>query len=142
MVEGHTGSKPSVQTSQVASSSQKPQAEASGRADDTRGSGADSTSDAFQEELARQLAESMESLVRELSGDANSAANSSEEERRKRQEAFEKMLIGELDASNSSQSLPVDPSQNAQEDEFQASILQAMEKLKASDSTLHVRCTT
>lgn len=97
----------------------------------------DATSDEFQEELAKQLAASMESLVRELSGETP-AVGLSEEDSRKRQEAWEKMLIGELEGSPSSQTQTGSSSQKAHEDGFQASILQAMDKLKASDSTLHV----
>lgn len=99
------------------------------------------------DDLAKQLAEDMEKLMRELSEGHNGPVP---EEEKKRQEAWERMLIEGMnglgvddmldrnsrdkspESSSASQKKPVD--------DFQASILQAMDKLKESDSTLHVSC--
>ncbi|KAI5119551.1 hypothetical protein M0805_008537 [Coniferiporia weirii] len=88
--------------------------------------------DQLPEELAKQLAEGMESLMRELSG--NHHAPSSEE--RKRQEDWEKMLIDGMNGIgvNEPPSEGLSPPQQSHEDAFQARILQAMEKLKDSES--------
>lgn len=95
----------------------------------------------FPEDVARELAEGMEKLMRELSGGAGAGASSEDpEEARKRAQAWEKMLV---DGMNGTHEDTLGPEQRPKagpstEDAFQASILQAMEKLKNSDSALHV----
>ncbi|KAL5532238.1 PEX19 [Sanghuangporus sanghuang] len=94
--------------------------------------------------LAKQLTEGMESLMRELAEAHHGPPN---EEERKRREAWEKTLIDGMDnvgtdelLDRSSRAKPSElPGSTSEKtvDEFQSSILQAMEKLKDSDSTLH-----
>ena len=84
--------------------------------------------------------------MRELSGGAGGGASSEDpEEARKRSEAWEKMLVDGMNGVNV-QDDALGPDQrrkggaegSSSDDAFQASILQAMEKLKNSDTSLHV----
>ena len=99
------------------------------------------------DELAKQLAEGMESFMRRLAEEHPDQAP--DEGERKFQEAWEKMLIDGMNNmgsdgllgpdSTDKSSEPADSTSKKSLDDFQASVLQAMEKLKDSDSTLHVR---
>ena len=99
--------------------------------------------DEIPEDLAKQLAESMESFMRELAG--SQAAPAASEEEKKLREEWEKMLIegmNGLDVEDSTTSSKPNstsgPNAGPGEDEFQKSIRAAMEKLKNSDSALNV----
>ncbi|EJD08510.1 Pex19-domain-containing protein [Fomitiporia mediterranea MF3/22] len=132
----------------------------SSRADNAQpalGSTADTTgipSGQLPDELAKDLADGMEALMREL---AEGQTGQISEEDRKRKEAWEKMLIEGMDGMVDNELLgrnerdkPSTENENAggsssskkAVDDFQASILQAMEKLKDSDSTLHTDAST
>lgn len=95
------------------------------------------------EDLAKELAEGMEKLMREMSGGATAG---DAEEALKRQEAWEKMLVDGLNGASADDVLGPEQRQKdgstsqgpKAEDAFQASILQAMEKLRTSDTALHV----
>lgn len=99
------------------------------------------------EDLAKQLAESMESFMRELAG---TQAEPVKEEELKLRGEWEKMLIEGMNGisvderSANSSSVPASGAPSGStaggDDEFQKSIRAAMEKLKSSDSALHV-CT-
>lgn len=131
--------KPETTKSQAASSVQ-PTKEASGstssstQATDPK---PDESSE-LPEDLAKQLAESMESFMRELAG---TQAEPVKEEELKLREEWEKMLIEGMNGisvderSANSSSASGAPSGD---DEFQKSIRAAMEKLKSSDSALNV----
>ena len=100
--------------------------------------------DTMPEDLAKELAEGMEKLMRELAGSSSSPAPEDAEEARKRAEAWEKLLVDGMDGAgpssdpNTRRKVGTEKS-GSPEDAFQASILQAMEKLKNSDTALHVR---
>ena len=92
----------------------------------------------------------MKKLIDELSEEGTHGPTSEEE--RKRQEAWEKMLVEGMSGmgvddllDRNSRDKPAEGSSSSQKqpvDDFQKSILEAMEKLKQSDSTLHVSTPT
>ncbi|KAH8107287.1 Pex19 protein family-domain-containing protein [Phellopilus nigrolimitatus] len=98
--------------------------------------------DQLPEELAKQLSEGMESLMRELSGGDHGPVSESD---RKQKEAWEKMLIEGMNGLSIEEQMhgrssgfeSKDTQRLNPEDVFKTSIYQAMEKLKDSDSTLH-----
>lgn len=109
--------------------------------------------DELPEDLAKQLAEGIDALLRDFNG---GSVGESSEETRKRQEEWEKMLVDGLNGADreellglgstkpKSQNSPSTASSSRQQggDNFQASVLQALEKLKDSDSTLHTASST
>lgn len=125
-------------TKPPAASSVQPTKEASGAASSsTQADPKPAESSELPEDLAKQLAESMESFMRELAG---TQAEPVKEDELKLREEWEKMLIEGMNGmsvderSANSSSVPA----SGGDDEFQKSIRAAMEKLKSSDSALHV----
>lgn len=104
--------------------------------------------DSLPEDLAKQLAEGIDALLRDFNGGASGSS-----EDRKRQEDWEKMLIDGLNGTDDADFLGLggskqksqtnlsasSGSQQQPTGDFQANVLQALEKLKDSDSTLLVR---
>jgi len=111
--------------------------------------------DSISEEFAKQFAAEMEAMMRTLSGeDAQSSSSPETEAAKKFHEAWEKMVIEDLEAdgrgndllpvkpvpsgddSKQKEKLPSDASGNGKEDPFQRAIRQAIDKLHDSDETL------
>ncbi|PAV17687.1 Pex19-domain-containing [Pyrrhoderma noxium] len=101
--------------------------------------------DSLPEDLAKQLAEGIDALLRDFNGGASGSS-----EDRKRQEDWEKMLVDGLNGTDDADFLGLggskqksqtnlsasSGSQQQPTGDFQANVLQALEKLKDSDSTL------
>ncbi|KIJ56319.1 hypothetical protein M422DRAFT_57684 [Sphaerobolus stellatus SS14] len=97
--------------------------------------------DAISEDFARQFAKEMEAMLLGGADSSETSRPAETEEAKKFREAWEKMLIDELEADPNQQQKDT-PGKDKQKEEpvgddtFQKAILQAMEKMQTSDEAL------